>query len=102
MVPEAGGKELLIRKRHCAKRIILLLQEAEVELGKGEKIPKVCRKLGFTRQTHCSWRTKHGSMEPKLVKQPVGNWSPSTIGNSGGVHFFNGFDDLSAAWAVCG
>ncbi len=56
-------------KRHRAEKIVLLLREAEVELGKGEKAPVVCRKLGITQQTYYRWRTKYGSMEPKLAKQ---------------------------------
>jgi transposase-like protein len=58
-----------MKKRHCAKQIVLLLREADVELGKGEKVPEVCRKLGITQQTNYCWRTKYGSMEPKLAKQ---------------------------------
>lgn len=47
----------------------MLLQEADVELGKGKKIPEVCRKLGSTQQTYYRWRTKYCSLEPKLAKQ---------------------------------
>jgi transposase-like protein len=58
-----------MKKRHSAEQIVLLLREADVELGKGEKFPEVCRKLGITQQTYYRWRTKYGSMEPKLAKQ---------------------------------
>ncbi len=58
-----------MKKRHSAEQIVLLLREADVELGKGEKVPEVCRKLGITQQTYYRWRTKYGSMEPKLAKQ---------------------------------
>jgi putative transposase len=58
-----------MKRRHSAEQIVLLLREADVELGKGEKVPEVCRKLGITQQTYYRWRTKYGSMEPKLAKQ---------------------------------
>lgn len=58
-----------MKKRLSAEQIVLLLREADVELGKGEKVPEVCRKLGITQQTYYRWRTKYGSMEPKLAKQ---------------------------------
>ncbi len=58
-----------MKKRHSAEQIVLLLREADIELGKGEKVPEVCRKLGITQQTYYRWRTKYGSMEPKLAKQ---------------------------------
>jgi putative transposase len=65
----AGRKDFLMKKRLSAEQIVLLLREADVELGKGEKVPEVCRKLGITQQTYYRWRTKYGSMEPKLAKQ---------------------------------
>jgi transposase-like protein len=46
-----------------------LLREEDLELGKGEKVPEICRKLGSTQLTYYRWRTKYGSMEPKLAKQ---------------------------------
>jgi putative transposase len=58
-----------MKKRHSAEQIVLLQREADVELGKGEKVPEFCRKLGITQQTYYRWRTKYGSMEPKLAKQ---------------------------------
>ncbi len=51
-----------MKKRHNARQIVLLLREAGVELGKGEKAPEVCRKLGLTQQTYYRWRTKYGLM----------------------------------------
>jgi transposase-like protein len=58
-----------MKKRHSAEQIVLLLREADVELGKGEKVPEVCRKLGLTQQAYYRWQTRYGSMEPKLAKQ---------------------------------
>jgi putative transposase len=59
-----------MKKQHSTEQFVLLLvREADVELGKGEKVPEVCRKLGITQQTYYRWRTTYGSLEPKLVKQ---------------------------------
>ena len=58
-----------MKKRYSAEQIVGMLREADVELGKGEKVPDVCRKLGITQQTYYRWRTKYGSMEPKMARQ---------------------------------
>jgi hypothetical protein len=39
---EAGRKDFLMKKRLSAEQIVLLLREADVELGKGKKVPEVC------------------------------------------------------------
>ena len=58
-----------MRKRHSAEQIVGFLRQADVDLGKGLKVPEVCRKLGITQQTYYRWRTKYGGMEPKMAKQ---------------------------------
>jgi transposase-like protein len=58
-----------MKKRHSAEQIVGLLRQADVDLGKGVKVPEVCRKLGITQQTYYRWRTKYGGMEPKMAKQ---------------------------------
>lgn len=58
-----------MRKRHSAEQIVGFLRQADVDLGKGMKVPEVCRKLGITQQTYYRWRTKYGGMEPKMAKQ---------------------------------
>ena len=58
-----------MKKRYSAEQIVGMLREADVELGKGEKVPDVCRKLGITQQAYYRWRTKYGSMEPKMARQ---------------------------------
>ncbi len=35
-----------MKKRHGAAQIVALLRQAEVALGKGEKVPEVCVLLG--------------------------------------------------------
>ena len=33
-------------KRYSTEQIIVKLREAEIEMGRGMKVPEVCRKLG--------------------------------------------------------
>lgn len=47
-----------MKKRHSAEQIVTLLRQADVELGKGLKVPDVCKQLGISEQTYYRWRTK--------------------------------------------
>jgi len=38
-------------------------------LGKGKKVPEVCKTLGITGQTYYRWRQKYGGMQPEMAKQ---------------------------------
>lgn len=38
-------------------------------LGKGKKVPEVCRLLEVTEQTYYRWRQKYGGMQPDMVKE---------------------------------
>lgn len=49
-----------MKKRHSAEQIVAKLRQADVELGKGQKVPEVCRQLGISEQTYYRWRTKYG------------------------------------------
>ena len=40
-----------------------------MSLGKGLKVPEVCRQLGVSEQTYYRWRTKYGGMDPLMAKQ---------------------------------
>jgi putative transposase len=40
-----------------------------VELGKGLKVPEVCKQLGVSEQTYYRWRTKYGGMAPHMARQ---------------------------------
>ena len=57
------------QKRHSVDQIVSQLRKADVELGKGKKIPEVCKLLGITEQTYYRWRQKYGGMQPVMVKQ---------------------------------
>ncbi len=57
------------KTRHTTDQIIEKLRQADVGLGKGQKVPEVCRTLGVTEQTYYRWRQKYGGMAPDLAKQ---------------------------------
>lgn len=58
-----------MKKRHCAEQIVGKLREADVLLGKGLRVPEVCKQLGISEQTYYRWRTKYGGMDPQMAKQ---------------------------------
>ena len=45
-----------LEKRYPVDQIIPKLREADVDLGKGKKVPEICKKLGVTVQTYYRWR----------------------------------------------
>ena len=53
-----------MKKRHSAEQIVSKLRQADVELGKGLRVPEVCKQLGISEQTYYRWRTKYGGMAP--------------------------------------
>ena len=58
-----------MKKRHSAEQIVAKLREADVELGKGQRVPEVCKQLNISEQTYYRWRTKYGGMDPQMAKQ---------------------------------
>ena len=57
------------QKRHTVDQIVAKLRQADVELGKGKKVPAVCKVLEITEQTYYRWRQKYGGMKPEMAKQ---------------------------------
>ena len=57
------------QKRHSVDQIVSKLRKADVELGKGKKVPEVCKELEVTEQTYYRWRQKYGGMQPVMVEQ---------------------------------
>ncbi len=57
------------QNRHSVDQIIAKLRQADVELGKGKKVPEVCKVLEITEQTYYRWRQKYGGMHPAMAKQ---------------------------------
>ena len=61
------------RTRHMKKfrpeQIVAKLRQADVELGKGLKVPEVCRAIEVSQQTYYRWRQKYGGMSPALIQE---------------------------------
>ena len=55
--------------RHTVEQIIAKLRRADVELGKGKKVPEICKLLEITDQTYYRWRQKYGGMQPEMAKE---------------------------------
>ena len=58
-----------MKKRHSAEQIVAKLRQADVGLGKGMKVPDVCKQLGISEQTYYRWRQKYGGMAPAVARQ---------------------------------
>ena len=57
------------QKRHTVDQIVAKIRKADVELGKGKKVPEICKLLEVTEQTYYRWRQKYGGMKPEMAKQ---------------------------------
>ena len=58
-----------MKKRYEAEQVVVMLRQADVGLGKGLKVPDVCRALGISEQTYYRWRQKYGGMAPDMARQ---------------------------------
>ncbi len=58
-----------MKKRHSPEQIVEALRQADVALGKGARVPDVCRQLNISEQTYYRWRQKYGGMAPEMAKQ---------------------------------
>ena len=56
-------------RRHSTEQIIVKLREAEIEMGRGVKVPEVCRKLGISEQTFYRWRKRYGGLDRSEVRR---------------------------------
>ena len=69
------------QNRHTVDQINAKLRRADVELGKGKKVPEVSRLLEVSEHTYYRWRQGHrraptegwsggpGGMQPEMAKQ---------------------------------
>ena len=58
-----------MKKRYSPEQIVAMLRQADVGLGKGLRVPEVCKQLGISEQTYYRWRQKYGGMAPEMAKQ---------------------------------
>ena len=52
----------MAKRRFTAEQIISKLREAEVELGKGQTVQQISKRLGITEQTYYRWRKEYGGL----------------------------------------
>ncbi len=58
----------MAQKRYSVDEIISKLRRADVELGKGTRVPKVCKQLEIAEQTYYRWRQKYGGMQKENAR----------------------------------
>jgi len=56
-------------KRYSTEQIIVKRRQAEIEMGRGVKVPEVCRKLGISEQTFYRWRKRYGGLDRSEVRR---------------------------------
>ena len=61
-----------MKKRHSAEQIVSKLRQADVALGKGLRVPEVCKELSISEQTCYRWRQKYGGMSPQAASCAAG------------------------------
>ncbi len=56
-------------KRYSPEQIIVLLRQAEVELGQGLTVGQVVQKLGVAEQTYYRWKNQYGGLKGDDAKR---------------------------------
>ena len=56
-------------KRYSTEQIVSKLRQAEVELGRGLRVPQMCKKLGISEQTYYRWRKEYGGLRLDQAKR---------------------------------
>ena len=56
-------------KRYSTEQIIVKLRQAEIEMGRGVKVPEVCRSLGISEQTFYRWRKRYGGLDRSEIRR---------------------------------
>lgn len=59
----------MARKGRTTEEIIAALREAEVRIGQGETVGKICRSLGISEQTYYKWRREYGGLKLDQAKR---------------------------------
>jgi transposase-like protein len=70
VVPMPGlNTKDMARKGKSTEEIIAALREAEVRIGQGETVGKICRSLGVSEQTYYKWRREYGGLKIDQAKR---------------------------------
>ncbi len=57
------------RKGDHTEQIVTKLRQAEVDLGRGLRLPQVCKKLGISEQSYYRWRKEYGGLRLDQAKR---------------------------------
>jgi len=60
------------KRRQTPEQVINKLREAEAELGRGMKVPEVCKKLGIAEYTSYRSRREYGGLRLDQAKRLKG------------------------------
>ena len=58
-----------MKKRHSAEQVVVKLRQADVALGKGLRVPEVCKERGISEQTYYRWRKEYGGLRLDQAKR---------------------------------
>ena len=64
----------MARKGKSTEEIIAALREAEVRIGRGETVGRICRDIGISEQTYYKWRREYGGLkidQAKRLRRPT-------------------------------
>lgn len=50
------------KRRHSSEQVIRLLRKAEILLGQGNSVSRMCREIGISDATYYKWRKEYGGM----------------------------------------
>ena len=68
-----------MKKRHSAEQIVSMLRQVDVQLGKGLRVPEVCKQLGISEQTYYRWRQKYGGRARQMKELEKENTRPKKL-----------------------
>ena len=75
----------MARKGKSTEEIIQALREAEVRLGQGETVGKICRGFGISEQTYYKWRREYGGVQPPQSVPLILGFSSIVSGTGGRI-----------------
>ena len=59
----------MARKGKSTEEVIAALREAEVRIGRGETVGRICRDIGISEQTYYKWRREYGGLKIDQAKR---------------------------------
>ena len=95
-------------KRYGTEQIVSKLRQAEVELGRGLRVPQMCKQLGISEQTYYRWRKEYGGLRLdqakwlKELERENARWNGCAAGRAQGApETAETGAALAGGWVVC-